>query len=99
MLSAELIVESLGKRDFLVHLVYSSFLSLMDQAGQLVEHFGDIKYRYAKNTRAIVFAEPSYAKRMLHTCLALGIAINFGPAHTRLDAIGSHLIENAIGIA
>ena len=86
-------------RLFFVHLAYLSVLSLMDQAGQLVEHFGDIKYRYGKNTRAIVFAEPSYAKRMLHTCLALGIAINFGPAQTRLDAIGTHLLENAIGIA
>ena len=86
-------------RLFLVHLAYTSFLSLMDQAEQLVEHFGDIKYRYGKNTRAIVFAEPSYARRMVHTCLALGIAINFGPAQTRLDAIGTHLLENAIGIA
>ena len=36
---------------------------------------------------------------MMHTCLALGISMSFGPKNVRLDAVGTHLVENAIGIA
>ena len=58
-----------------------------------------VKYRYTRGAEAIVFAEPDFITRMLHTCLALGIAVNYGPPSTRLDAVGTHLVENAIGIA
>ena len=65
----------------------------------LVKNFQKVQYRHGKRTEAIVFAEPSYVKRMMHTCIGLGIAINFGPPTTRLDAVGTHLVENTIGIA
>ena len=44
----------------------------------LVKNFQKVQYRHSKRTEAIVFAEPSYVKRMMHTCIGLGIAINFG---------------------
>ena len=43
--------------------------------------------------------EPIYFKRMLHTCLAFGIALAYGPKHLRLDSLGTHLVENTIGQA
>ena len=86
-------------RLFLTNLAYNVFLVLSEEASSLVKSFKSVKYRYTRGTDAIVFAEPDFVKRMLHTCLALGIAVNYGPKSTRLDAVGTHLVENAIGIA
>ena len=86
-------------RLFLANLAFTSFEWLLNQAEQIVKTHRDVKFRYSSGTRAITFTEPSYAKRMMHTCLALGIAIEFGPKDLRLDAIGTHLLENTIGIA
>ena len=36
---------------------------------------------------------------MLNTLIATSITLRFGENHLRLDAIGTHLVENAIGIA
>ena len=86
-------------RFFLADLSFTCFSTLLEEANMLVESFKNIKYRYSKSTEAIVFAEPSYVKRMIHTCVAMGIVVHFGPETTRLDAVGTHLVENTIGIA
>ena len=86
-------------RLFLVKLSYTCFCTLMNESSNMVKTETTVKYRYGKRVSAVAFAEPTYVKRMLHTCLALGIAINFGPEKTRLDAVGTHLVENSIGIA
>ena len=86
-------------RLFLTNLAYNIFLVLSEEANSLVTLFKTVKYRYTRGAEAIVFAEPDFITRMLHTCLALGIAVNYGPPSTRLDAVGTHLVENAIGIA
>ena len=86
-------------RLFLTHLSFACFSTLLEEANMLVQHFKKIKYRHSKGAEAIVFADPSYVKRMLHTCVAIGIAIHFGLETTRLAAVGTHLVENAIGIA
>ena len=36
---------------------------------------------------------------MMHTCIALGVTLAYGPTSCRLDAIGTHIVENMIGIA
>ena len=45
------------------------------------------------------FAKPGYIKRMLNSLVALGIALSKGDDDLRLDSLGTHLVENAIGIA
>lgn len=35
---------------------------------------------------------------MMHACIALGTAIIFGPRHLHFASIGTHLLENSIGI-
>ena len=86
-------------RLFLANLAYTSFERLLTQAEDIVKTHNNVKYRHRSGVRAITFAEPSYIMRMMHTCLAFGIAIVFGPKNLRLDSIGTHLIENTIGIA
>ena len=86
-------------RLFLANLSYTCFSSLMEEAENLVMRFKNVNYRHTKSSEAVVFSEPSFIRRMMHTCLALGISINYGPKITRLDAVGTHLVENTIGIA
>ena len=82
----------------LAHLAYVCFEKLFEEAEMLVAT-GHAAYKAGPNVDAITIAEPVYFKRLLHTALAFGIAIAFGPPHLRLEAIGTHLVENAIGIA
>ena len=86
-------------RLFLANLAYTSFERLLTQAEEVVKTHKAVSFRHRSGVKGITFAEPSYAKRMMHTCLAFGIAIVFGPKNLRLDAIGTHLLENTIGIA
>ena len=47
----------------------------------------------------LTFSESHYAKRMLNTLCAFGVVIGFGSDSLRLDSIGTHLVENTIGLA
>ena len=47
----------------------------------------------------VTFSEKHYAKRMLNTLCAFGVVIGFGSDSLRMDSIGTHLVENAIGLA
>ena len=38
-------------------------------------------------------------KRMLNTLVAFGVSLTFGCDNIRMDSLGTHLVENAIGIA
>ena len=75
----------------------------MHESERIVSKMPTIKHRYTTRCKtgctAVTFAEPTYAKRIMHSCLALGISILFGPDTVRLDAVGTHLVENNIGIA
>ena len=86
-------------RLFLAKLAYLCFDRLLDEAEKLVKSTPAIKHRFSADTIAITIAEPNYFKRMLHSCLAFGIGLRFGPERLRLDAIGTHLVENSIGVA
>ena len=90
---------SLETRMFLAKLAYLSFNRLLIEAEKLVANNPSIKHRFYSGCLAITIAEPTYIKRMMHTCLALGIAMLFGPNTLRLDALGTHLVDNAIGIS
>ena len=86
-------------RVFLVNLAYYSFLRLYKEGKRLIAANIGVHSRFGKSTKAVTIAEPIYCKRILHTCLALGIALMFGPRNIRLDSIGTHLVENTIGLA
>ena len=86
-------------RMFLVKLAYLCFDRLLDESESLVAHNSNIRHRFCSGIEAVTLAEPNFCKRMLHSCLALGICLRFGPRTLRLDAIGTHIVENSIGIA
>lgn len=86
-------------RMFLVKLAYLCFDRLLDESESLVAHHANIRHRFCSGIEAVTLAEPNFCKRMLHSCLALGISLRFGPRTLRLDAIGTHIVENSIGIA
>ena len=86
-------------RLFLVNLAFTCFERMLSEAYEIVKNHNAVKFRYSAGVQGITFAEPGYIKRMIHTCLALGIGLVFGPRHVRLDSIGTHLLENTIGIA
>ena len=90
---------STESRLFFAKMAYLAFNSLLLEAKKLVAHNQSIKHRFSSGCLAVTVAEPSYLKRMMHSCLALGIAILFGPNDLRLDALGTHLVENAIGVS
>lgn len=86
-------------RLFLANLAYSCFDMLLVECNTLVSRCQGVKHRASRFAWGVTFAEPAYVRRMMNTCLALGITIRFGPNDTRLDAVGTHLVENSIGIA
>ena len=80
---------------FLAILDFTSFEWLLNQAEQIVKTHRDVKFRYSSGTRAITFTEPSYAKRMMHTCLVLGVSINYVRKITRLDVGIARTVGNS----
>ena len=47
----------------------------------------------------VTFATPQAAKRMLNTLAAFSLALTFSDENIRMDSLGTHLVENVIGIA
>ena len=86
-------------RQFLVKLAYTAFVELLEESKILAANGTGVKHRYQSGARAVTIAEPDFFRRMIHTCLALGTALVFGPNILRLSAIGTHVVENMIGIA
>lgn len=86
-------------RLFLVKLAYGTYWRLLLEVETLVALCNDVRTKYYKKATAVTMAEPVYIKRMIHTCLALGISLIYGPNKVRLDGVGTHLVENAIGLA
>lgn len=86
-------------RQFLVKLAYTAFLELLEESRILAANGTGVKHRYQSGAKAVTIAEPDFFRRMIHTCLALGIALVFGPNILRLSAIGTHVVENMIGVA
>ena len=86
-------------RVFLAKLAYVAYYRLLIEAETLTKTFKTVKFRYQRKAQAVTFAEPVYVKRMMHTCIALGITLDYGPRNVRLDSVGTHLVENAIGLA
>ena len=90
---------STSSRVFLAKLAYVCFDKLLHECESLVAHVSEINHRWCDGTVAVTIAEPSYIRRMMHSCLAIGICLVFAPRTLRLDAIGTHIVENSIGLA
>ena len=86
-------------RFLLAHLAFLAFDRLYAEARDLSAAGVGVRYRYVSGARAVTVAEPDYFRRMMHTCIAFGLVIAHGPDRVRLDSIGTHLVENAIGLA
>lgn len=81
-------------------LLETAYEMFFDLAYNIIKlHEKGINQRGGKNIDIITFTEFHYAKRTLNTIVALGVAVRFGPPDLRMDAIGSHLVENSIGLA
>ena len=52
-----------------------------------------------KGTESVTIAEAHYIKRILNSLVAFGVVLIFGDERLRTDALGTHLVENSIGIA
>ena len=89
---------------FRLFLVELSFQMLSDWLSQ----YAEIKMG-EEETKALTkeqrkcdgqkLCDAHFIRRMLNTLAAFGVALRFGSETLRLDALGTHLVENAIGIA
>ena len=86
-------------RQFFAKLAYTCFNMMLYEAEELVASTPQIKHRFSKGVVAVTIAEPNFIKRMMHSCLALDVSMVFGPTLLRLDSLGTHLVENSIGVA
>ena len=86
-------------RMFLVHLSYICYDIMLDENAAIVRQHRKVGHRFSRRMEGVTSAEPTSIRKMIHTCLGFGIALFFGPKYLRLDALGTHLVENSIGIA
>lgn len=65
------------------------------------DHFSGLKKKkiYQKSSEKVTFHEEQYLIRMQNTLIATAIALLFSSEFVRTDGVGTHLVENAIGIA
>ena len=90
---------SVKSRRFFTRLAYLCYRKLCHEAEKLVKMKVGVGYRKTQRVRGVTVAEPCYFRRMMNTCLGFGVALKHGPRCMRLDALGTHLVENMIGVA
>ena len=85
---------SLELRFFLIELSFNIIYKMFTEIEEIKKL--DIHQR-GKET--VVFTEELYVIRILNSIVAFGVSLIFGEDQIRLDALGTHLVENSIGIA
>ena len=88
---------SLQCRLFLIELSFQYFSVLLDQYPLMGEY--SISQKKKGDSNLLTIAEEHYVRRILNTLVSFGIALRFSDNRLRLDALGTHLVENLIGIA
>ena len=83
-------------RLFLVELSFQVFSSWLEHLPAL--GMSGASYRAPVNG-ITTFSDRQYASRILNTLVFFGVALTFGAENIRMDALGTHLVENAIGLA
>ena len=86
----------LSLRLFLVEL---SFQLLRTYFGQFEKLKAKGVVLKASGESCVTFATPQAAMRMLNTLAAFSLALSFSNENIRMDSLGTHLVENTIGIA
>ena len=84
-------------RLFLTELVFQSIFILRTNFPMLKKQ-GTLQ-KAGNSLCSVTLSEEQYMLRMMNTLVATGISLTFGEDFLRLDAIGTHLVENTIGIA
>ena len=88
---------SLQLRLFFCELSFQLISAYADAFDDLRED--GVTQQKSPESPGITFAKSHYAKRILNTLCGFGVALVFGSDSFRIDRIGTHLVENAIGIA
>ena len=83
-------------RLFLVELAFQIIHSWYVEAPLLV---GSGVHARGAVKEVTTFCDSQYTRRMLNTLVMFGVALMFGCDNMRMDALGTHLVENSIGIA
>ena len=87
-------------RLWFIELSYQCYWHWLVQAPIVMGNYPKVHDRFRSDLSiATTIAEEGYIVRMIHTCLAFAISLRYGPRHIRMDAIGTHLVENRIGNA
>ena len=86
-------------RVMLVDIAYNCFWHFLTELDDILKKHPTVKIRYVAGAEATTLTEDTYLARTIHTCVAFGIVLRHGPRNVRLDALGTHLVENRIGNA
>ena len=87
-------------RTSFIELAYHCYWHFLVQAPIILKNYPNVHGRFRKGvSAATTIAEEGFIVRMIHTCIAFAIALRYGPRRVRMDAIGTHLVENRIGNA
>ena len=86
----------LSFRLFLTELAFQVIMSWYQEIGDLKR--AGVKSKASVHVE-VSFCEKQYARRMLNSLVMFGVALMFGSENIRLDSLGTHLVENSIGIA
>ena len=83
-------------RSFLVEFAFQTIMAFNQELVAL--SVSGTPSRGAVNN-VTTFSDAHYASRMLNTLVVFGVTLRFGCENVRMDALGTHLVENCIGIA
>ena len=82
-----------SQRSWLIELSFYLFNCFLN----LEEDMPNVKHR--GKDQIVTFTEPNYVRRILNSLVAFGVCLYYGDDDLRFDSLGTHLVENAIGIA
>ena len=86
---------NLELRLFFVEIAFNLFYQMLTEIPLLQR----MNINQRGTTTPVVFTEELYVIRNINTLVGFGVALIFGEDEMRMDALGTHLVENAIGIA
>ena len=87
---------NLQLRLFLVEFAFQLIMSFYTELSALKASGAQFRGAMQEIT---TFSDAQYTRRMLNTLVAFGLVLRFGSENVRMDALGTHLVENCIGLA
>ena len=86
-----------GFRMFLLELSFHILLAFYGEFPELKKV--GITQNGHRQKAPTLFSRSHYVKRMLNTLCAVGLTLGFGSDSLRMDSLGTHMVENVIGLA